>query len=70
MSRLVEKSVHETDSSSEGDNKDHDVEDELFQALYETPPPAGMKKTSDLSKRFLGEKPWKPSTRTPSPTRP
>ncbi|KAG7163707.1 hypothetical protein Hamer_G002938 [Homarus americanus] len=49
LSRLVEKSVHETESSSssEGDNKDHDVEDELFQALYETP--AGMKKTVIIS---------------------
>ncbi|KAG7164357.1 hypothetical protein Hamer_G003531 [Homarus americanus] len=49
LSRLVEKSVHETESSSssEGDDKDHDVEDELFQALYETPP--GMKETVTFS---------------------
>ncbi|KAG7159095.1 hypothetical protein Hamer_G031273, partial [Homarus americanus] len=33
----LEKSMHETESSSEEDGKDHDVEDELFQALYETP---------------------------------
>ncbi|KAG7155721.1 hypothetical protein Hamer_G023875, partial [Homarus americanus] len=40
LSRLVEKSVHETESNSrsEGEDKDHDVEDELFQALYETSP--------------------------------
>ncbi|KAG7162456.1 hypothetical protein Hamer_G008000 [Homarus americanus] len=59
LSRLVERSVHETESSSssEGDDKDHDVEDELFQALYETP--AGMKNNSDLFKRFLGKKPSK-----------
>ncbi|KAG7175135.1 hypothetical protein Hamer_G025660, partial [Homarus americanus] len=51
LSRLLEKSVHETESSSssEEDDKDHNVKDELFQALYETP--AGMKKT-----RFLREK--------------
>ncbi|KAG7169711.1 hypothetical protein Hamer_G013339 [Homarus americanus] len=57
LSRLVEKSVHETESSSEGDDKDHDVEDELFQALYETP--RRNEKDSDLFKRFLGEKPLK-----------
>ncbi|KAG7172789.1 hypothetical protein Hamer_G007031 [Homarus americanus] len=38
---------NESSSSSEGDDKDHDVEDELFQALYETPP--GMKKTVTFS---------------------
>ncbi|KAG7167138.1 hypothetical protein Hamer_G005481 [Homarus americanus] len=69
---MVEKSVHETESSissSEGDDKDHDVEDELFQALYETP--RRNEKDSDLFKRFLEEKPLKKlSIRTPSPTRP
>ncbi|KAG7172173.1 hypothetical protein Hamer_G009512 [Homarus americanus] len=57
LSRLVEKSVHETESSSsgEGDDKDHDVEEELFQAVYETP--RRNEKDSDLFKRFLGEKP-------------
>ncbi|KAG7155488.1 hypothetical protein Hamer_G025210 [Homarus americanus] len=50
QSRLVEKSVHETESSSsssEGDDKVHDLEDEVFQALYETP--TGMKKTVTFS---------------------
>ncbi|KAG7157580.1 Alanine aminotransferase 1-like [Homarus americanus] len=58
LSRLVEKSVHETESSSsssEGDDKDHDMGDELFQALYETP--RRNEKDSDLFKCFLGEKP-------------
>ncbi|KAG7155726.1 hypothetical protein Hamer_G022202 [Homarus americanus] len=66
LSRLVEKPMHETESSSssEGDDKDHDMEDELFQALYEIP--RRNEKDRDLFKRFLGEK---PSTRTPSPTR-
>ncbi|KAG7160488.1 PH domain-containing protein [Homarus americanus] len=56
LSRLVKKSVHETESRSEGDDKDHDVEDELFQALYET---AHRNEKSDLFKCFLGEKPSK-----------
>ncbi|KAG7167743.1 hypothetical protein Hamer_G010129 [Homarus americanus] len=71
LSRLVEKSVHKTESSSssEGDDKDHDMEDELFQAPYETS--RRNEKDSDLSKRFLGEKPLKKlSRKTPSPTRP
>ncbi|XP_042229003.1 zinc finger BED domain-containing protein 4-like [Homarus americanus] len=59
LSRLVEKSVHEAESSSssEGDNKDHDMEYELFQALYETP--RRNENDSDLFKCFLGEKPSK-----------
>ncbi|KAG7153720.1 hypothetical protein Hamer_G009389 [Homarus americanus] len=59
---LVEKSVHKTESSSssEGDEKDHDEEDELFQALYQTP--NMNEKYSDLFKHFLGEKPSKKKT--------
>ncbi|KAG7174746.1 hypothetical protein Hamer_G028400 [Homarus americanus] len=56
LSRLVEKSVHETESSSssEEDDKDHHVENELFQALYETPPPCRNEKDSDLFQVFPG----------------
>ncbi|KAG7169635.1 hypothetical protein Hamer_G013244 [Homarus americanus] len=63
LSRLVEKSVHKTErsrsSSNEGDDKDHDMENKIFQALYETP--CRNEKDSDL-KHFLGEKPSKKKT--------
>ncbi|KAG7165629.1 hypothetical protein Hamer_G013133 [Homarus americanus] len=51
--------MHETEnsSSSEGDDKDHDVEDKLFQALHETP--CRNENDSDLFKCLLGEKPSK-----------
>ncbi|KAG7175136.1 hypothetical protein Hamer_G025661 [Homarus americanus] len=68
LSRLVEKSVHETESSSssEEDDKDHNVKDELFQALYETP--AGMKKTVTFSSVSTGRNfRQKLSTRTHFP---